>query len=253
MPKDQPTSHGSGRSRARHLVDRGARGRGPRPRRRRTRPRWCPAALVVPRVLNRSTAIPASAGSRQAALRKTWLSIMPPCVGSGCRQTIVATGARSTGRASSPTRRRPSDVVRVSGSRRAGSTLFATISGTRFLSRSGSGSGVWVWVSVADPGRGWSRARAGRARSSRRCASGGGSPRPTDGPPATPRRAGSRAGSPGRSPGSDRSSSTHDPVMRRTTQSPSACSSTSWCAPPSGRGSSEDARRLRRAMPRPQS
>ena len=68
------------------------RGRAPRPPRSRTRPRWCPAALVVPRVLNRSTATSASAGSRHDALRSTWLSIIPPWVGSGCRQTSVATG-----------------------------------------------------------------------------------------------------------------------------------------------------------------
>ena len=66
-------------------------------RRRRTRRSLVPRTLLVPRVLNRSTATPARAGSRQAALRKTWLSIMPPWVGSGCRQTRVATGSRSSG------------------------------------------------------------------------------------------------------------------------------------------------------------
>ena len=44
-------------------------------------------------MLNRSTARSARAGSRFAALRRMWLSIMPPWVGSGCRQTSVATGS----------------------------------------------------------------------------------------------------------------------------------------------------------------
>src|ERR1700734_2595928 len=57
-----------------------------------------------------------------------WLSIMPPWVGSGCRQTSVAAGSRSSGRASSPTRFSPSSVVKVIGVRRAGSTVAALIS-----------------------------------------------------------------------------------------------------------------------------
>ncbi len=73
-------------------------------------PSLLPAADRVPRVLKRSTASPASAGSRQEALRSTWLSIIPPCVGSGCRQTRVATGSRSAGSASSPTSASPSPV-----------------------------------------------------------------------------------------------------------------------------------------------
>ena len=73
-------------------------------------PSLVPRTLEVPRVLNRSTARSASAGSRQAALRSTWLSIMPPWVGNGCRQMSVATGARSAGTASSPTSRSPSPV-----------------------------------------------------------------------------------------------------------------------------------------------
>ena len=101
----------------------------------RTRPRSCPALLAVPRVLKRSTATPASAGSRNAALRKTWLSIIPPCVGSGCRQTRVATGSRSSGRASSPTSDSPSAVCRVTASRRAGRTELARIAGMPPLSR----------------------------------------------------------------------------------------------------------------------
>ena len=69
----------------------------------------------------------ARAGSRAAAFRKMELSIMPPCVGSGCRQIIVATGGASCGIAISPTSSNPSAVVKVSGSRRAGSTELARI------------------------------------------------------------------------------------------------------------------------------
>src|ERR1700722_12901623 len=57
-----------------------------------------------------------------------WLSIMPPPVGSGCRQMSVATGGRSSGVASSPTRVRPSAVRRVIGSRPAGRMVLARIS-----------------------------------------------------------------------------------------------------------------------------
>ncbi len=64
----------------------------PSPRASSKDPSLVPAALVVPRVLKRSTARSASAGRRQAILRSTWLSIMPPCVGSGCTVTIVPTG-----------------------------------------------------------------------------------------------------------------------------------------------------------------
>src|SRR6185437_1873287 len=58
-----------------------------------------------------------------------WLSIIPPAVGSGCRQTSVATGGRVCGTASSPTSARPSAVRSVIGSRRAASTVLAVISG----------------------------------------------------------------------------------------------------------------------------
>jgi hypothetical protein len=90
-------------------------------------PSLVPRTLDVPRVLKRSTAMPASAGSRQAALRKTWLSIIPPWVGSGCRQTRVATGSPDSGRASSPTSVSPSAVCSSISSRRAGRTLLARI------------------------------------------------------------------------------------------------------------------------------
>lgn len=83
-------------------------------------PSLVPRTLLVPRVLNRSTARSASAGSRQAALRNTWLSIIPPWVGSGCRQTRVPAGSRSSGRASSPTSVRPSAVCSSMSSRRPG-------------------------------------------------------------------------------------------------------------------------------------
>src|ERR1017187_542697 len=52
---------------------------------------------------------------------------MPPAVGSGCRHTSVAAGARSAGRASSPTRFRASAVRSVMVSRTAGSTVLAII------------------------------------------------------------------------------------------------------------------------------
>src|ERR1700722_10723981 len=57
-----------------------------------------------------------------------WLSIIPPAVGSGCRQTSVAAGSRSGGSASSPTRLRPSSVAKVIGVRLAGRTVAALIS-----------------------------------------------------------------------------------------------------------------------------
>src|SRR5450755_715974 len=57
-----------------------------------------------------------------------WLSIIPPAVGSGCRQTSVAAGSRAGGSASSPTRLRPSAVVKVIGVRLAGRTVAALIS-----------------------------------------------------------------------------------------------------------------------------
>ncbi len=69
----------------------------------------------------------------------TWLSIIPPCVGSGCRQTSVATGSLFSGSASSPTRVRPSAVLSCNGSRRAGSTELARIAGIAWKpSRAGS-------------------------------------------------------------------------------------------------------------------
>ena len=61
---------------------------------------------------------------------------MPPCVGSGCRQISVATGSASAGSASSPTSRSPSRVCRVTGVRRAGSTVAGLISLMRLPSSS---------------------------------------------------------------------------------------------------------------------
>src|SRR3981081_1866657 len=57
-----------------------------------------------------------------------WLSIIPPWVGSGCRQISVAMGSRPCGRASSPTRLNPSAVRSAIGDRSAGSTVEALIS-----------------------------------------------------------------------------------------------------------------------------
>ena len=88
-----------------------------------------PCTLAVPLVLNRSTANPASAGSRNAALRYRWESIMPPWVGSGCRQIRVATGSLSS--AAAPARRPAAGRLRCAGRsarRRAGSTVLARIS-----------------------------------------------------------------------------------------------------------------------------
>src|ERR1019366_7346434 len=64
---------------------------------------------------------------------------MPPAVGSGCRQTSVATGGRLCGSASSPTRFRPSAVRSVTGLRRAGRTVPAVI-GTMISSSVGPGA-----------------------------------------------------------------------------------------------------------------
>ena len=71
--------------------------------------------------------MPASAGSRQAALRMTWLSIDPPCVGSGWQNTMTALGSSSSGNDHSPTRRTPSSVSSETGYRRAGRTELAAI------------------------------------------------------------------------------------------------------------------------------
>ncbi len=130
VPNDQPTTQIDGRSwKSAYSMAAATSYRSPRAW--SNSPSDVPCMLAVPRVLNRSTATPASAGSRKAALRKTWLSIIPPCVGSGCRQTSVATGSRSAGSAISPTRESPSAVCSVIASRRAGSTEFARIGAMR--------------------------------------------------------------------------------------------------------------------------
>src|SRR3954469_546331 len=59
---------------------------------------------------------------------------MPSAVGSGCRQMRVATGGRSSGTASSPTRVRPSAVCSSMSVRRAGNTVLARISAILVLS-----------------------------------------------------------------------------------------------------------------------
>jgi hypothetical protein len=82
VPKDQPTIQIDGRSEnSAYSMAADTSSASPRPS--SNVPSLVPWTLQVPRVLNRSTAIPASAGRRKAALRKMWLSIMPPCVGSG--------------------------------------------------------------------------------------------------------------------------------------------------------------------------
>src|SRR5690606_36572867 len=91
-------------------------------------PSEVPRSELVPRVLDRSTARSARAGSRFAAFRSTWLSIMPPWVGSGWRQISVATGGRLSGTASSPTSVSPSAVCSSMSVRRAGRTVDALIS-----------------------------------------------------------------------------------------------------------------------------
>src|SRR5580693_3144075 len=72
----------------------------------------------------------------------TWLSIMPPCGGSGCRQTSVAAGSRPSGSASSPTRFSPSSVVKVIGVRLAGRTVAALISCAMCPSLEGCSAGA---------------------------------------------------------------------------------------------------------------
>ena len=69
-----------------------------------------PASLVVPRVLNLTTVIPAIAGNRLAAFLRIWLSIIPPAVGSGCKHKIDPLNSPS-GAAISPTKEKPSTVV----------------------------------------------------------------------------------------------------------------------------------------------
>ncbi len=121
-------------------------------------------------------------------LASRWLSIMPPCVGSGCRQISVATGSASAGRASSPVSRKPSPVCRVTGVRSAGSTVPALMPVTGSLSAARPARGAagspsrWCASACAPPPRGrWPSGPRRRAR---------------------PPRAASRARSPGHIPGS---------------------------------------------------
>ena len=209
VPKDQPTSHGCGSPSSRGVGDRGAQVARPRPSPASNAPSLVPAALVVPRVLNRSTAMPASAGRRHAALRNRWLSIMPPCVGSGCRHTIVATGSRSSGERELADEAQP--VGRRDGERLTTRRQHAVRDdlghGAPCDGRSRWTRAVDDGVSVADRDRAGSRDPVDRVRSSTRCASAGGPPRPRCGPRARRPRAACPDGSPGRSRGSGRSSS----------------------------------------------
>lgn len=72
----------------------------------------------------------------------------PPAVGSGCKVTSVATGSRSSGRASSPTRVSPSAVCSSMSSRRAGRIVPDRISWT--LTRGPSRARRWGWVRLYD-------------------------------------------------------------------------------------------------------
>ena len=68
MPNDQPTSQTSGRSwNSAYSIAAATSYRSPTAL--SNAPSLVPCSLQVPRVLNRSTASPASAGSRNAALR----------------------------------------------------------------------------------------------------------------------------------------------------------------------------------------
>lgn len=94
------------------------------------RPTACPWRLTAPRVLSRSTATPARAGSRAAILRSRWESMLPPWVVSGCRAiTVARTGPN--GRAISAMSGTPSAAVSRMGSRLAGRTLVAVIGSPR--------------------------------------------------------------------------------------------------------------------------
>ncbi len=106
VPNDQPTSQGRGRPRSCTKSIAAARSNASaRPPSKA--PSLVPRGDVVPRVLNRSTARSASAGSRAAALRRMCESMNPPAVGSGCSVTRVATGSRSSGHGEFADERQP--------------------------------------------------------------------------------------------------------------------------------------------------
>jgi hypothetical protein len=73
------------------------------------------------------TFMPAIAGNLFDAFLYTWLSIIPPAVGSGCNIKIEPVGLSSV-RAASPTRSIPSSVRTVNGVRAAGKTVLGRIS-----------------------------------------------------------------------------------------------------------------------------
>ena len=58
----------------------------------------------------------------------TWLSMKPPCVGSGCSVTRVATGSPVGRHGELADQREPVGGVQVTGVRVAGSTVAARIS-----------------------------------------------------------------------------------------------------------------------------
>jgi len=122
VPNDQPTSHGRGSPRNSASSMAAATSYfSPSPP--SNVPSLVPRGDEVPRVLNRRTARSASAGRRQAALRYTWESMKPPCVGSGWKVSRLAAGSAVSGSASSPTRVRPSAVCSSTSSRCAGRTV----------------------------------------------------------------------------------------------------------------------------------
>ena len=177
-----------------------------------------------------------------------WLSIMPPWVGSGCRQMSVATGSRSAGRASSPTRSSPSAVCRVTGSRRAGKTVLALISLIVFPVPVVRGCGSVGPVGWRDRGAHRPTRRPGR-RCRRRCQHGRCQCRRSAGPGLRLGQA-TTCGIPGgiswSHPGQRYVLAEAAPGTGRTTQSPSGHDST--CSGPEGGGAGAAGRRIRRGL-----
>ena len=164
VPNDQPTSHGCGSPSSttnRIAASRSSRSSTPSP----NEPCDVPRGDVTPRKLNRSTARSASAGRRAAALRMMCESMNPPCVGSGCRNTSVATGSASTGSASSPTSVRPSDGVQLDVAAPAGSSVEL-----RIVARHVTGGSSSSACASGDGRRDRPPRPSGRRRATSRCA-----------------------------------------------------------------------------------
>jgi hypothetical protein len=90
-------------------------------------PELVPASLEVPRVLKRTTVIPAMSGNRFAAFLKMCESIIPPPDGFGWSVKSIGDGAACIGAATSPTNLIPSAVVTVNAVRIAGKTVLGRI------------------------------------------------------------------------------------------------------------------------------